>query len=135
MELSGQKGDTNPIVDGKLILEEMNASMVDRVSSITIVLLSGIHRAPLSVPHAQSTLIQPLPLLLICPDETSDLVLTAVVRLRGIRKPVWGVIVNRVRRVLPFLYILVAEMSEIRCEGVPIQEQDVVRIDRPDRIV
>lgn len=39
--------------------------------------------------------------------------------------PKHGVIVNRIRRVLPFLHVLVTEVSEIGCKYVSIQEQDV----------
>ena len=42
---------------------------------------------------------------------------------------------NRVRRVLPLFHILIAEVSEIRREGIPVQKQDVVSVDLPDRIV
>ena len=42
---------------------------------------------------------------------------------------------NRVRGVLPLLYILVAEVSEVGCKCVPVQEQGVVSVDAPDRIV
>lgn len=42
---------------------------------------------------------------------------------------------DSVRRVLPLLDMLVVEASEISCEGVPIQEQDEVSVDLPDRFV
>lgn len=42
---------------------------------------------------------------------------------------------NRVRCVLPLLDILIVEASEIRCKGVPIQEQGVVSVDLLDRSV
>ena len=112
----------------------MDTRIIDLISSIAIVLLSSIYGTPFSVPHAQPTLVQPLPLPLVCPGETPDLALAAGILLRG-REPEPGVIVNRVRRVLPLLDVLVAEVSEIGCEGVSVQEQDVVGIDLPDRIV
>ena len=42
---------------------------------------------------------------------------------------------NRVRRVLPLLDILVAEVSEIGCKCIPVQEQCVMSVDLPYRIV
>lgn len=44
---------------------------------------------------------------------------------------------DRVRRVLvlPLLDMLVIEASEISLEGVPIQEQDKMSVDLPDRFV
>ena len=112
----------------------MDTRIIDLISSIAIVLLSSIYGTPLSVPHTKPTLIQPPPLPLIHPGEMADLALAAGILLRG-REPEQGVIVNRVRRVLPLLDVLVAEVSEIGCKGVSVQEQDVVGIDLPDRIV
>lgn len=88
------EGGTNPIVDSELVLEDMDTRLVDLFGSITLIFVSSIHGAPLSVPHTQSTLVQPLPLLLVRPDESPDLVIAASVRLRRAREPEPGVIVN-----------------------------------------
>ena len=42
---------------------------------------------------------------------------------------------NRIRRVLPLFYIVVVEVCEIGCESVSVQEQNVVDVDAPDRVV
>ena len=55
--------------------------MRDSLTSSVASLLSGIYRASLSVPHTQSMLIQPLPLLLVRPDEGPDLVVAAGIHL------------------------------------------------------
>jgi len=60
-----------------LVLEEMDTRLVDLFSSIALILLPRIYGTPLSVPYAQSTLIQPLSLPLVHPDENLDLVIAA----------------------------------------------------------
>ena len=72
---------TDPVVESELILEEMDASFVDLLSSISLILLSRVYGAPFSVPHTQSTLIQPLSLPLVCPDDSLELVTAAGVLL------------------------------------------------------
>jgi len=68
---------TNPVVDDKLILEKMDTRFVDLFSSVTIVLFSSVDWAPFSIPHTQSTVIQPFPLPLILLDESPDLAFAA----------------------------------------------------------
>jgi len=50
--MRSRPASTNPVIDGKLVLEEMDTRFVDRVSGIALVLFSSIHGAPLPVPHA-----------------------------------------------------------------------------------
>ena len=64
-----------------MVLEETDTRLVDVFGSVTVILRSGIYGAPLSIPHTQSTLVQPRLLPLIRLDESPDLAIATDVPL------------------------------------------------------
>ena len=97
------------VVNVKLVLEHTEPLLVDCFRRRTLVLCPGVHRTPLAVPHAQTTLVHPLTLLLVAPPQAMTLGLAADVLLWRRGEAEDGVVVDRVCRVLPPL-VCVAEM-------------------------
>ena len=91
------------VVDRKLLLENHIPLLVDRVCRLALILLARIYGAPLAVPHTEPVCIHPLALLLVAPAQAVQLhvVRDELLRRRGEAED--GVIVDRVRDVVPAL--------------------------------
>lgn len=122
------------VVDFQLVLEHAVPPFIDLISSIAVVLLPGIYRAPLSVPDTETVSVHPFSLLFIATSQPPKLRLIADILLWRSGKAEKRVVVNGVRAVLP-AFVGFSEMREVGCEGVAIEENGVVRIDCTDSLV
>lgn len=122
------------IVDRKLVLQDLQPLFIDRLRLRTLILRPRINRTPLSIPHAQPMLVHPLPLLLIASPQPRPLYITAHIFLWTRREPKQRIVMDRISHILPAL-IRVPKVAEVRREGVPIEIDRMVRVDRPNSLV